>query len=409
MPESCLTVRHQNSAISCYVAIVTYCFISRRLIAIYMTLSTTIQSTLLRHSGAITTALRDAVHKAADGQTTTNSLQAFYGQMHYHLGWVDTQLKPIQSNPGKLLRPTLLLLAYETAGAGGLADGAIGEDNRHLRRALPAAAALELTHNFTLIHDDIEDGDAERRHRATLWKQWGIPQALNTGDGMFALSRLTLWGVLDEGVAGTTAARLGATLDHACLVLSEGQYLDISFEQRLDISVAMYIDMIWRKTGALMACAAEMGGLLGTSDKETIESLRRFGEAMGVAFQVRDDILGIWATAAELGKTSAGDVYRRKKSLPILHALEHASEHDQAFLREVYTQEAQLTSEQVAHILAIFTQTKTRAYCCEFLAQQCKVAHEALASVPYYDTAIASRARSDMQTLVHFVEETTRS
>jgi len=372
-----------------------------------MTLSTTIQSALLRHHQVINIALHNAVYKAEEGQAEINALQAYYGQMQYHLGWVDTNLTPIQSNPGKLLRPTLLLLAYEAAGAWGLATT---ENDAYLHRALPAAAAIELTHNFTLIHDDIEDGDVERRHRPTLWKQWGIPQALNTGDGMFALSRLTLWDVLEEGVEGIIAARLGAALDRACLVLAEGQYLDISFEQRLDISVAMYLDMIQRKTGALMACAAEMGGLLGTSDHETIENLGCFGEAMGVAFQVRDDILGVWATAAELGKTSAGDVYRRKKSLPILHALEHASEHDQVFLREVYMQHHKpLTAEQVEHVLAIFVRTHTRTYCRDFLAQQCKMAHEALASVPRYNNAVSERARDDMETLVHFVEETARN
>ena len=372
-----------------------------------MTLSTTIQSTLLRHNSVINMALRNAVHKAEEAQSKTNDLQTYYGQMQYHLGWVDTNLTPIQSNPGKLIRPTLLLLAYEAVGAWGLDTD---ENGTHLRRALPAAAAIELTHNFTLIHDDIEDGDVERRHRPTLWKQWGIPQALNTGDGMFALSRLTLWGVLEEGVEGLIAARLGAALDHACLVLAEGQYLDISFEQRLDISVAMYVDMIQRKTGALMACAAEMGGLMGTRDHKTIEGLRHFGEAMGVAFQVRDDILGVWATAAELGKTSAGDVYRRKKSLPILHALEHASEQDQAFLQEVYTPHHEpLTSEQVEHVLAIFARTDTKAYCRNFLAQQCKLAQDAMASVPHYNTPISERARDDMETLIHFVAEAARS
>ena len=369
-----------------------------------MTLSTTIQSTLHRHHAIISTALRNAV--ARTDHAATNALDAFYGQMRYHLGWVDADFAPLESNPGKLLRPTLLLLAYEASGAWGLATT---ESNDYLRRALPAAAAVELTHNFTLIHDDIEDGDAERRHRATLWKQWGIPQAINTGDGMFALSRLTLWGVLDEGVEGRTAARLGAALDRACLILSEGQYLDISFEQRLDISVAMYIDMIERKTGALMACATEMGGLLGTQDSETIESLRRFGWAIGVAFQVRDDILGVWATAEELGKTSAGDIYRRKKSLPILHALEHASTHEQSFLRELYTQATPLTDAQVEQVLTIFNHTNTKAYCRDFLAQQCKQAYEALASVPYYTHPIAERASEDMQTLVHFVEETARN
>ncbi|GAC1640935.1 MAG: polyprenyl synthetase family protein [Ktedonobacteraceae bacterium] len=400
---SSVDILQQRGDCSCRNAFVTFHTVS---LLTYMTLSTTIQSTLLRHNQVINIALRNAIHKAEEQQLEMHALHAFYGQMHYHLGWVDSNLRPIQSNPGKLLRPTLLLLAYEASGAWGLATS---ENNEYLRRALPAAAAIELTHNFTLIHDDIEDGDVERRHRPTLWKQWGISQALNTGDGVFALSRLTLWDVLDEGVEGTTAATLGAALDRACLVLAEGQYLDISFEQRLNISVAMYIDMIQRKTGALMACAAAMGGLLGTRDSETIESLRHFGWAMGIAFQVRDDILGIWATTAELGKTPAGDLYRRKKSLPILHALEHASEHDSAFLREVYTQHESLTSEQVKHILTIFARTNTRAYCHDFLAQQCTSAYEALANVPHYKSSISERARNDLETLVHFVAESARS
>ena len=145
---------------------------------------------------------------------------------------------------------------------------------------------------------------------------------------MFALARLTLWGVLEHGVDPAIAVRLGAALDRACLVIAEGQYLDINFEDRLEVAVALYIDMIRRKTAELMACAAEMGALLGTSDAETIRRLRSFGEAMGIAFQVRDDMLGIWASSDESGKTPAGDIYRRKKSLPILHALEHANPAD---------------------------------------------------------------------------------
>ncbi len=291
-----------------------------------MPFTPSIQSSLARHQSAIQEALHRAIQKVKDhpdnGFEYAPDLTPFYGQIQYHLGWVDEDFLLIANNPGKLLRPTLLLLSYEAAGAWGLATG---ENTSYLRRALPAAAAIELTHNFTLIHDDIEDSDAERRHRKTLWKRWGIPQAINTGDGLFALARLTLWDVLDEGVEGAIAARLGAVLDRACLVLSEGQYLDISFEQQLDISVVQYIDMIARKTGALMGCAAEMGALLGTHSQTTIDSLREFGDAMGVAFQVRDDLLGVWATTAELGKSPAGDIYRRKKSLPFLHALEHAN------------------------------------------------------------------------------------
>lgn len=370
-----------------------------------MTLTPTIQATLLRYQKEILEELRRAVQQANDAAKRPGlaDLSAYYGQMQYHLGWVDTNFTPVHGNPGKLLRPTLLLLAYEAAGGG--ESGA--ETTSYLRRALPAAAALELTHNFTLIHDDIEDGDVERRHRATLWKVWGVPQAINTGDGMFALARLTLWKVVDEGVAPTIVVRLAEALDRACLVISEGQYLDISFESAQDISVAMYLDMIARKTAVLMGCAAEMGARLGTRNEETIERLRSFGYTMGIAFQVRDDLLGVWANSAESGKTPAGDIYRRKKSLPILHALEHANAHDQEFLRQVYRQETPVTGEQVEAVLAIFARAATRAYCRQFLAEQCQSAYEALASVPRRNNRVAARALEDMETLVQFLEDAT--
>jgi geranylgeranyl diphosphate synthase type I len=270
---------------------------------------------------------------------------------------------------------------------------------------LPAAAAVELTHNFTLIHDDIEDGDVERRHRATLWKQWGIPQAINTGDGMFALARLTLWGVLERGVEPAVAVRLGAALDNACLVIAEGQYLDISFEDRQVISVAAYLDMIGRKTAALMACSAAMGAMLATHEEEPIGRLSSFGYAIGTAFQVRDDLLGVWASKTESGKTAAGDIYRRKKSLPILHAIEHAVQSDRHALQRIYSQKLPVTATQVDEVLAIFARTNTKAYCSEFLAEQCRAAHAALASVPRHQHSVAARALDDMETLVHFVEE----
>lgn len=372
-----------------------------------MAFSPTIQSTLTRHQAVINEALHTAVAKARTSYANQEEvdLQPYYGQIEYHLGWVDSHLVPVANNPGKLLRPTLLLLAYEAAGAWGLT--AQTQNTDYLRRALPAAIAVELTHNFTLIHDDIEDGDTERRHRETLWKLWGIPQAINTGDGLFALARLTLWGVLDEGVEGTIAARLGAVLDHACLVLSEGQYLDISFESQPHISVSIYIDMIGRKTAALMGCAAEMGAMLGTLDQETIQRLRSFGYAMGVAFQVRDDLLGVWASTAELGKTPAGDIYRRKKSLPFLHALEHANAYDQQILHTIYQQEIPVTLVQVNEVLTVFEHTGTNAYCRSFLAQQCQLAYQALASVPRTNNPISARALNDLKTLIHFVEAAT--
>lgn len=377
-----------------------------------MTLSSSIQPVLLRHQAEIDAALRRTVMRVSNAATRAEiaPLQPFYGQIEYHLGWVNADFSPSTGHSGKLLRPTLLLLAYEAAGAWGL----IGEaeegisHSAYLRRAMPAAVAIELTHNFTLIHDDIEDGDTERHHRSTLWKLWGIPQAINTGDGLFALSRLALWGLLDEGVESASVAYLGELLDHACLTIAEGQYLDISFEGHQDISVAMYVDMISRKTATLMSCAAEMGALLGTRNQETIDRLRSFGHAIGIAFQVRDDLLGSWASTVELGKTPAGDIYRRKKSLPILHALEQASERDEQLLRNIYAQEAPITDKQVEAVLAIFARVQTKAYCQSFLTEQCRLAHDALKSVPRNGSGMATRALQDLDALVRFVEDATK-
>jgi geranylgeranyl diphosphate synthase, type I len=363
------------------------------------------QSTLLRYHHEIDTALRFALTSTAT-HANMDTLTPYYGLMQYHLGWVDENLTPTKGNPGKLLRPTLLLLAYELSGAWGQTS-TVTTNTAHLQRAIPAAVAIELAHNFTLIHDDIEDGDSTRRHRPTLWKLWGIPQALNAGDGMHALSRLVLWGVLDQGVEADIAVRMGALLDRTCLIISEGQYLDLSFEARQDISVSMYIDMISRKTAALMACAAEMGALAGTRNQETIQRLRSFGEAIGIAFQVRDDMLGVWATTEESGKTPAGDIYRRKKSLPILHALEHASPHDQAVLRTIYQQTAPVSVQQVEDVLAIMERTETRNYCHTFLTQHCQLAHSTLSSVPRLSGS-STRALNDLETLIHFVEEIAR-
>jgi geranylgeranyl diphosphate synthase type I len=374
-----------------------------------MALTPTIQETLFRYQREIQGALREAVERNRLNSLPSQGapLIPFYGQMQYHLGWVDSAFSPIPEQTGKLLRPTLLLLAYEAAGAEGLSAQA-GPTTDYLRRALPAAAALELTHNFSLIHDDIVDNDTERHHRPTVWTIWGKSQGINAGDGMFAMGRLALWGVLEQGVSGEIAARAGAVLDRACLVIAEGQYLDMSFEQRQDISVSMYLDMINRKTAALLSCAAEIGGLLGTNNPATIESLRDFGFEIGVAFQVRDDMLGVWASEAELGKTSAGDIYRRKKSLPVLHALEQANSQDQQTLRQLYTQEAPLREEQIATVLAIFGRSKTQAYCLAFLHQLCTRARQALDNIPRLENQHAARALRDMQTLVDFIEGTIR-
>jgi geranylgeranyl diphosphate synthase, type I len=331
------------------------------------------------------------------------TLAKLHGQMQYHLGWVDQQFCPTDGHPGKLLRPKLLLLSYELACAQGQSSSSYSHASS-LRRALPAAAAIELAHNFTLLHDDIQDGDVERRHRPTVWSVWGVPQAILVGDALLALTRIHLWKVLDEGVEPTIALRLAKLLDVALLRLTEGQHLDMSFERQQEVSLSNYEEMISRKTASLMGCATEMGAILGTYNQTMIKGLACFGYALGLAFQVRDDILGVWATEAESGKLPTGDIYRRKKSLPILHAIQYAQPDDQQIMAKIYTQNEPITQEQVQEILAIFERTQTRQYCTQFLAQQCQQARSALTQIAITCKLLAVRARADLEAVINFVE-----
>jgi geranylgeranyl diphosphate synthase type I len=369
-------------------------------------MSYSINNVLQRHHKEILQELRQAfiVQTATlTEEINYNTLLQMYGQMQYHLGWLDQQFRPTDGNPGKLLRPKLLLLSYELASAQEQLPSATSPA-LSLRPALPAAAAVELTHNFTLLHDDIQDGDVERRHRPTVWSVWGVPQAILVGDALLALARLHLWKVLDEGVEPVTALRLAKLLDATVLGLTEGQHLDMSFEQQQDVSLESYEKMIGRKTALLMSCATEMGATLGTSNREIIEGLAHFGYALGLAFQVRDDMLGVWATEEELGKVSAGDIYRRKKSLPILHAFQYAQPEDRQVMAKIYSQEAPITPEQVQRVLAIFDRAQTREYCHEFLLQQCQQARLALARVAAPRNSLATRARTDLETISEFLQ-----
>src|SRR5579883_294507 len=231
-----------------------------------MTVFSTTQPALQRYRQEILQELHRAfLTQPASLATKVNAetLATIYWQMQYHLGWLDQQFRPIDGHPGKLLRPTLLLLSYELARAQEQ-PSASNPPAISRQAALPAAAAIELAHNFTLLHDDIEDGDVERRHRPTVWSVWGVPQAILIGDALFALARLHLWKVLEEGVAPAIVLDLAELFDLALLKLTEGQHLDLSFEQQQQVSLTDYEAMIGRKTACLMCCAMKMGARLGT-------------------------------------------------------------------------------------------------------------------------------------------------
>jgi geranylgeranyl diphosphate synthase, type I len=232
-----------------------------------------------------------------------------YEMCRYHLGLDGS------GSSGKRMRPVLGLLAYAS----------ITGDHR---AALPGAAAVELGHNFSLVHDDIEDGDVERRHRPTLWTVHGVPQAINTGDMLFSLSRVALHRLTDLGFSDRKVLRLMRLYDETCVALCEGQYMDMrAAEADAPMSVEAYFDMIGRKTAALIAGSIEAGALLATDDDAVIRRYRAFGWDLGMAFQINDDLLGIWGREEVTGKEPT-DIARHKKTLPVLYAFEHASAHD---------------------------------------------------------------------------------
>jgi len=237
-----------------------------------------------------------------------DAVQDFYGYLHYHMGWANEQLQPSRVKTGKRIRPLLCLLACTACGG-------------DWERALPAAAAVELLHNFTLIHDDIEDNDTTRRGRPTVWSLWGMPQALNAGDALHTLAHLALLRLREQGVSPDTVVEALGVLDRTCLRLTEGQFMDLSFEEQENVGPETYLDMVERKTAALVAAACELGALIAGAPPAQREQLRAFGHHLGLAFQIRDDVLGVWGDPQVTGKPAVSDILRRKKTLPILYGL----------------------------------------------------------------------------------------
>ncbi|MEP7360165.1 MAG: polyprenyl synthetase family protein [Chloroflexota bacterium] len=244
---------------------------------------------------------------------------ALYEMVRYHLGLDDDSAGHTR---GKRLRPLLGLLAYESL-----------TGDHHA--ALPGAAAVELGHNFSLVHDDIEDRDVERRHRATLWTVYGVAQAINAGDTLFTLSRMALHRLTELGFSDSKVLALMRLYDETCLALCEGQFMDIwGAEHDEHLSVEFYFDMIGRKTAALIAASVQAGAMLATDDQAVVNAYRGFGWSLGVAFQLNDDLLGIWGDEELTGKEPS-DLAKHKKTLPVIYALEHAPAADQKRLREI--------------------------------------------------------------------------
>jgi geranylgeranyl diphosphate synthase type I len=226
---------------------------------------------------------------------------------------------------------------------------------------MTAAAAVELIHNFSLIHDDIEDRSRLRRGRRTVWDIWGEPQAINAGDTLFIVARNALLKLADQGVPLPTVLEAIDRLDQTCLALCRGQYLDMGFETAESVDLTAYLDMIEGKTANLLACAGYLGGLIATNEPAKAQPFWELGIAAGLAFQIQDDWLGIWGDEAVTGKVAADDLRRRKKTLPVVYVLNQDNHQAAEYFRKLYAA-PELSEADVTEAIEIMEEVGAKAY-----------------------------------------------
>ncbi|POX50988.1 dimethylallyltranstransferase [Streptomyces sp. Ru71] len=303
----------------------------------------------------------------------------------YHFGWIDAAGNPASGDGGKAVRPALAVLSAEVTGAAP-------------ETGIPGAVAVELVHNFSLLHDDLMDGDEQRRHRDTVWKVHGPAQAILVGDAMFALANEVL---LELGTAA--AGRAARRLITATRSLIDGQAQDISYEHRDRVSVEECLEMEGNKTGALLACASSIGAVLGGADDRTADTLERYGYHLGLAFQAVDDLLGIWGDPEATGKQTWSDLRQRKKSLPVVAALAAGGPASER-LGDLLAADAKasdfenFSEEEFAARARLIEQAGGREWTAEEARRQHTIAIEALDAVDMPD-----RVRAHFTALADFV------
>jgi len=267
----------------------------------------------------------------------------------YHMGFRDKEGNPLNNSfDGKGIRPTLALLTADALG--GKWD-----------EMVPVAIALELFHNFTLIHDDIQDGDEKRHGKPTIWKLWGMGQGINAGDTMSYVSTHALLQLSQKEFSSKKILKAMERLTKCGIQVINGQIRDLNFEDRLDVVLEEYFEMISRKTGALLETSIMIATDLVDTEAQKKEHLSTFGKKIGRAFQISDDILGIWGDEDNTGKKSYGDIVRKKKSLPIILALNSPDFEKAGVLRNIYAQDkAELAPHEIATTLAILEDLKVK-------------------------------------------------
>jgi geranylgeranyl diphosphate synthase, type I len=280
---------------------------------------------------------------------------------------------------GKALRPALTLLSARAASAAP-------------ERGVPAAVAVELVHNFSLLHDDIMDADTERRHRPTAWTVYGTGAAILAGDAMLALAQDIL--LEDAAASGVWAAR---ALSAAVQRLIAGQGADLAFEQRDDVSLPECLAMAGDKTAALMSCACSIGCIHVGAPAELAMGLAAFGAHAGLAFQLTDDLLGIWGAPEVTGKPVRSDLRARKKSLPVVAALSAGTPEARKLAALLARQEA-LSEDELALAAGLVEAAGGKGWTEAEAATQLAAAHQCLA-----DTDMPAAVRAEFAGIAEFI------
>ncbi len=297
--------------------------------------------------------LEEALRDPLNDRASSNMNDSMYRILRYHVGLCDEQGRK-EKALGKMLRPSLLMF---------IAD----ELSKDVVKALPAAIAIELIHNFSLIHDDIEDGDEVRRGRPTVWKLIGIPQAINAGDLMYSLA------VRSAFKAGLEVTE---SIVESARSMIEGQGMDIDFEKRW-VDVNSYMDMIDNKTGALICCSFRTGGMIAHASNATVDALTLIGKELGRAFQIRDDLLGVWGDGDVTGKPHGSDIRRKKKSYPVALLIQRAGKEGKKLLETAYAH-GQVSDSDIADVIELMTRLDVKESAEQAVKEHLKSASKAL-------------------------------
>jgi geranylgeranyl diphosphate synthase type I len=300
-----------------------------------------------------------------------------YDMMRRELGWA------VDAPSDTQLYPTRLHGAFCLTVANALSGG--------FDKALPAAAAVEMVNLFALVHKDFQDASAERDGKPSAWLTWGPGQAINLGDGLYALGRAALFRLTDHGVPPDRVIASLEALDKACYALCQGQYMDLAFQEQMDVSLASYNKMAEAKAGALMGCAMELGGIISGAGASTLTSLRDCGQKLGVTLQIRADILDVW------GGAPGPEVFNKRKLFPVVQLLDKSGVGTKKQLGAVYFKRV-LEPGDVEMVLKVLEESGAREASQKAVEEKVSEALKTIEGLP-----VPPAAREEVQSLGRYI------